>query len=42
MQNDPNDWSEDAAILVVYNNLKNNSRDNSIFEFDAEEAIPKK
>jgi hypothetical protein len=42
IQNDPNDRSKDAAILVVYNNLKNNSRDNSILDIDSEEAIPKK
>jgi hypothetical protein len=41
-QTDPKNEASDAAILVVYNNVKNIRRDNSAFDIDSEQALTKK
>jgi hypothetical protein len=42
IQNDPKNENKDAVILIVYDNVENVRRDNSIFSIDSEEAIQRK
>jgi hypothetical protein len=38
-EKDSGDETKDVTILVIYNNVKNSRRDNSVFDVDSEEAI---
>jgi len=40
--NDPKDETKDSPILVIYNNVKNGRRENSVFAIESEEAIIRK
>jgi hypothetical protein len=41
VQTSATDETLDYAILVVYNNLKNDRRDNAVYSIESEEALTK-